>query len=141
MAACYVSVPPVSVQAQSRSPGPSTSTPGLSDQNSTPDLSDQKLNAAAAALERVAALQNEYKERVAEAVAPVEKERLVSEANNQLTKAVTDQASRLKNTSQFWMWRGAILRFGVKVFGVFGRRTSRSASGPSSRTQQKRSAL
>jgi Domain of unknown function (DUF4168) len=91
MAACYVSVPAVSVQAQSRSPGPSTSTPGLSDQNTAPDLSDQKLNAAAAALERVAALQNEYKERVAEAVAPVEKERLVSEANNQLTKAVTDQ--------------------------------------------------
>jgi hypothetical protein len=82
MAACYLSVPAVSVHAQSTAPGPSTSTPGLS---------DQKLNAAAAALERVAALQNDYKERVAEAKAPADKERLVSEANNQAAKAVTDQ--------------------------------------------------
>ena len=79
-AACCLSVPAVSVQAQSL--GPSTS---------APDLSDQKLTAAAAALERTAALQNDYKQRVAEAKAPAEKERIVSEANNELNKAVTDQ--------------------------------------------------
>jgi hypothetical protein len=82
LVACYLFVPAVSLQAQSPPPGPSTS---------TPDLSDQKLNAAAAALERVAELQIDYKERVAEAKAPADKERLVSEANNQLAKAVTDQ--------------------------------------------------
>jgi hypothetical protein len=82
MAACYLSVPAVSAQAQSSSLGPSTS---------KPDVSDQKLNAAAAALEQGAVLQNDYKKRVAEAKAPAEKERLVSEANNQLTTAVTDQ--------------------------------------------------
>jgi polygalacturonase len=82
MAACYLSVPAVSAHAQSSSLGPSTS---------KPDVSDQKLNAAAAALEQGAVLQNDYKKRVAEAKAPAEKERLVSEANNQLTTAVTDQ--------------------------------------------------
>jgi len=51
-------------------------------------LSDQKLNAAA--LERVANLQKDYRQRVAEANAPAEKERIVAEANNELTKAVTE---------------------------------------------------
>jgi len=53
-------------------------------------LSDQKLSAAAA-LERVASLQKDYRQRVAEANAPAEKERIVAEANNELTKAVTEQ--------------------------------------------------
>jgi hypothetical protein len=80
--ASYLSVPAVNVLAQSPSPGPSTS---------APDLSDQKLSAAAAALERVASLQKDYRQRVAEATAPAEKERIVAEANNELTKAVTEQ--------------------------------------------------
>jgi hypothetical protein len=82
MAACFLCVPAVSVQAQSPAPGPSTS---------APDLSDQKLNAVATAAERIAAVQNDYKQRVAEAKAPAEKERIVSEANDKITKAVTDQ--------------------------------------------------
>jgi len=60
-------------------------------------LSDQKLSAAAA-LERVASLQKDYRQRVAEATAPAEKERIVAEANNELTKAVTEQGSWLKST-------------------------------------------
>jgi hypothetical protein len=81
-AGCYLSTPTLNVLAQSPPPGPSTS---------APDLSDQKLSAVAAALERVASLQQDYRQRIAEAEAPAEKERLVEEANNELTKAVTEQ--------------------------------------------------
>jgi len=81
-AGCYLSIPTANVLAQSPLPGPSAP---------KPDLSDQKLNAAAAALERVASLQKDYRQRVAEAEAPTEKERIVAEANNELAKAVTEQ--------------------------------------------------
>ncbi len=79
---CYLWIPTVNVLAQSPASGPSTS---------GPDLSDQKLSAAAAALERVVILQNDYRQRIAKAEAPAEKERIVAEANNELTKAVTEQ--------------------------------------------------
>jgi hypothetical protein len=36
-------------------------------------------------------LQNDYKQRVAEAKATAERERIMTEANNEVTKAVTDQ--------------------------------------------------
>jgi hypothetical protein len=81
-AGCYLSTSTVNVVAQSPSPGPSAS---------APDLSDQKLSAVAAALERVASLQDDYRQRVAQAEAPAEKERIVAEANNELSKAVTEQ--------------------------------------------------
>src|SRR5262249_62053734 len=81
-AGCFVSVPAMSVLAQSPSPSPSVS---------APDLSDQKLSAVAAAIQRVASLQKDYRQRVAEAEAPADKERIVAEANNELTKAVTEQ--------------------------------------------------
>jgi hypothetical protein len=54
-------------------------------------LVDQKLSATAAAMERVVSLQKNYRQRIAEAEAPAEKERIVAEANNELTKAVTEQ--------------------------------------------------
>ncbi len=81
-AGCCLSTPTLDVLAQSPAPGPSTS---------APDLSDQKLSAVATALERVASLQQDYRQRIAEAEAPAEKDRLVEEANNELTKAVTEQ--------------------------------------------------
>src|SRR6266481_445204 len=81
-AGCYLSIHPVNVLAQSPPPGPSTS---------APDLSDQKLNAVAAALERVASLRNDYRQRIAEAEAPSEKARIAAEANKELTKVVTEQ--------------------------------------------------
>jgi regulator of protease activity HflC (stomatin/prohibitin superfamily) len=77
-----LSISAVSAQVQSPSPGPSTS---------AQDLSDQKLDATAAALQRVASLQQDYRQRVAAAQEAAEKERIVAEANNELTKAVTDQ--------------------------------------------------
>jgi len=45
----------------------------------------------AAAIERVASLQKDYRQRIAEAEAEAEKQRIVEEANNELTKAVTEQ--------------------------------------------------
>jgi hypothetical protein len=54
-------------------------------------LSDQKLKAVATALERVASLRNDYRQRIAEVEAPAEKERIVAEANKELSKAVTEQ--------------------------------------------------
>jgi len=77
----------VNVLAQSNPPGPSSP---------TADLSDQKLNAVAAALERVASLQNGYRQRIAEAETDAEKERIVAEAHGEFTKAVTDQGLSLE---------------------------------------------
>jgi hypothetical protein len=79
---CYLSVPTASVLAQSPPQGPTTS---------APDLSDQKLNAAANALKRVADLQKGYRQRFAEAEAPAERERIVAEAQTEFAKAVTEQ--------------------------------------------------
>jgi hypothetical protein len=56
-----------------------------------PDIPDQKLDAAAAALGCVASLKQDYEQRVAAAPAQPDKERIVAEANDALTKAVTDQ--------------------------------------------------
>ena len=81
-AGCYLSIPTVNVLAQAPSPGPSIS---------ARDLSDQKLKAVATALERVASLQKDYRQRIAEAEAPAEKERIVAEAHNEFTRAVTEQ--------------------------------------------------
>ena len=81
-AGCYLSAPAVNVLAQSPPPGGSTS---------APELSDQKLSAVAAAVERVVSLRKDYGQRLAKAGEPAEKERIVAEANNALTKAVTEQ--------------------------------------------------
>ena len=81
-AGCYLSFPTMNVLAQSPPPGPSAS---------APDLSDQKLSAVAAALERVVSLQKDYRQRITETEAPGDRERIVAEANNELTKAVTEQ--------------------------------------------------
>src|SRR6516225_11966997 len=54
----------------------------------SPD-SDQKLDAVATAIERVASLKQDYQQRIA-AAAPSDKERIANEAINALAKAVTD---------------------------------------------------
>src|SRR5262245_42171013 len=77
----FLFVPAANAQFQSPSPG-------LSDQ--PPNITDQKLDAAAAAIEQVASLKQDYQQRIA-AAAPSDKERILNEAINALTKAVTDQ--------------------------------------------------
>jgi hypothetical protein len=54
-------------------------------------ISDQKLDAAAAALEQVAAIQQAYRQRFDKATTPSDQERIVAEAKDALTKAVKDQ--------------------------------------------------
>src|SRR6266566_645534 len=81
IAAGLLFVPAANAQVQSPSPG-------LSDQS--PNIPDQKLGAAAAAIERVASLKQDYQQRIA-AAAPSDKEHIANEAINALAKAVTDQ--------------------------------------------------
>ena len=83
IAAGLLSLPAANAQVQPPSPG-------LSEQ--PPNISDQKLDAAAAAIERVASLKQDYQQRIA-AAAPDDddKERILNEAVNALAKAITDQ--------------------------------------------------
>jgi len=83
-------VPVANAQVESPSPGLTAPAPGVT---------DQKLDAAAAALERVTVLQQAYRQRLAEAAAQGEKERIVTEANNAFTKAVADQGLSLDEYS------------------------------------------
>jgi hypothetical protein len=80
LAAGHFAIPPAPVQAQSPLPG-----------SPAPVVSDQKIEATAAALERVASLQQTYRQRLSEVKEQADKERIVAEANGALTKAVTDQ--------------------------------------------------
>jgi Domain of unknown function (DUF4168) len=100
---CCLSIPAANVLAQSPPSGPSTPAPSgpapSGPSTPAPDLSDQKLSAAAAALERVVSLQNDYRQRIAEAEAPAEKDRLVAEANDELKKAVTEQGLSVEEYS------------------------------------------
>ena len=80
LAAGVLLVPAANAQVQSPSPG-------LSEQ--PPNISDQKLDAAAA-IERVASLKQDYQQRIA-AAGPSDKERIANEAINALAKAITDQ--------------------------------------------------
>src|SRR5262249_12585659 len=67
--------------------------PGLPDQS--PNIADQKLDAVATAMERVASLKQDYQQRTA-AAAPSDKERIANEGINALAKAVTDQGLSLE---------------------------------------------
>jgi Domain of unknown function (DUF4168) len=82
-AGCGLFIPAVNVVAQSPLLDPST-----------PNLSDQKLSAVAAALKRIASLQKDYRQRIAEA--PADKDRIVAEAHGEFIKAVTDQGLSLE---------------------------------------------
>jgi len=66
--------------------------PGANAQNqsASPNISDQKLDAAAAALDRVASIKQSYEQQMATA-APSDKDRIAGDANNAMKKAVTDQ--------------------------------------------------
>jgi len=80
LVAWYLAVPVANAQPSA----PELSTP-------SPSISDQKLDAAAAALEQVAAIQQTYRQRFAQASTPSDQERVVAEARDALTKAVKEQ--------------------------------------------------
>jgi hypothetical protein len=66
----------------------------------TPNIPDQKLDAAAAAIERVTNLKQDYQQRIAVA-APADKERILYEAVNALAKAVTDSGLSVEEYVSF----------------------------------------
>ena len=75
-------VPMANAQNPSSSPGSSEQAPK--------NISDQKLDAAAAALEQVASVKEDYQRRI-KAAAPSAREGIAEEAHNALVKAVTDR--------------------------------------------------
>lgn len=77
--------------AQGEAPSSGLSTPA-------PSITEQKLDAAAAALQRVVSLEKIYGQRLAEAP-QAEKERILAEANDALEKAVADQGLSVEEYS------------------------------------------
>jgi hypothetical protein len=76
------SVPAANAQAQPQAPG----TAGQAE-----NIPDQKLDAAAAAIERMASIEQEYQQRISKEASPAEQQKLADEGNNKMEKAVTDQ--------------------------------------------------
>ena len=75
------------------------SAPSTSDQIAKPvDISEDKLTAAAAAVKSVAALSDKYQQQLAQAP-EAKKEGVVREANDALTKAVTEQGLSVEEFS------------------------------------------
>ena len=91
IAAGFLFFPAANAQVQS-------SSPSLSEQ--PPNIPDQKRDAAAAAIERVASLKQDYQQRIAVA-APADKERMLNEAVNALAKAVADQGLSVEEYVSF----------------------------------------
>jgi len=68
--------------AQTQSPAPAEQTPK--------DIPDQKLDAAATALEQVASVKEDYQRRI-KAADPSDRNRIAEEGHNAMVKAVTDR--------------------------------------------------
>jgi hypothetical protein len=84
LAAGLLAMPIANAQDQSPSAPSTTQSPKAAPAN----ISDKKLDAAAAAIKDVSAITDTYKKKVAQAPA-ADKQRLVDEANDAMTKAVT----------------------------------------------------
>jgi Domain of unknown function (DUF4168) len=99
MVAWQLSVPVANAQAPSPSPGASDQSakdPSAKDQSA--NVPDQKLDAAAAALQRVVTLKADYQQRIDSAPA-ADRQRLAEEGSNALMKAVTDQGLSVEEYS------------------------------------------
>ena len=55
------------------------------------NIPDQKLDAAAAAIERMASIKQEYQQRISKEASQAEQQKLANEGNNAMEKAVTEQ--------------------------------------------------
>lgn len=67
-------------------------------QSASPNISDQKLDAAAAAINHVTSVRQDYQQKIATA-APSDKDRLAGDASNAMKKAVTDQGLSVEEYS------------------------------------------
>src|SRR5215831_9631996 len=93
--------------------------PGATDQPS--NIPDEKLDAAAAAIQRVTSLKQDYQQRIT-AAAPADKERILNEANSALEKELPTKACRSRNSIQLWKWRRTIPSFAQKFVSAFALR-------------------
>jgi hypothetical protein len=80
LTACGLSIPGAGAQSLSQPPA----------SQSSADIPDNKLDAAAAAMRRIASLQQNYRDQIA-AAPSADRNRIANEAGDALTKAVTDQ--------------------------------------------------
>ena len=91
----FCAVPASHAHAQSQSPAP----PGQMEPNQTQNVPDQKLDAAAAAIKKLASVREDYEQRI-QAAEPSDKERIAEEAKGALAKAITDQGLSLPEYTQ-----------------------------------------
>jgi DNA-binding transcriptional regulator YbjK len=84
------SVPAANAQAQPQAPG----TAGQAE-----NIPDQKLDQAAAAIERMARVKQEYQQRISKEASPDAQQKLADEGNNAMEKAVTDQGLSVQEYS------------------------------------------
>jgi hypothetical protein len=77
--------------AQAQPPAPGATEP-------TPNIPEQKLDATAAAMEKVASIRKDYQQRL-ETADTAEKGKIAEEGSNALAKAVTDQGLSLDEYS------------------------------------------
>jgi hypothetical protein len=83
--------------AQTQSGRPDTPAPGAT--APSPSITDQKLDAAAAALQRVVSLQKQYRDQLAQTQDASAQQQLIAKANSELAKAVTDQGLSVEEYS------------------------------------------
>jgi len=76
--------PMASAQEQSPAPAPAPAQPSQ-------NIPDHKLDATAAALDKIADVKQNYTQQIEATASDADKKRLVDEANKELVKAVTDQ--------------------------------------------------
>jgi hypothetical protein len=88
-------VPATNAHAQSQPPA----LPGQTQPGQTQNIPDQKLDAAAAAIKKLATVREDYEQRI-QAAEPNDKERLTEEAKGALAKAITDQGLSLPEYTQ-----------------------------------------
>jgi hypothetical protein len=84
-------------QGDSASPG--ATQPQQSQPQQPANIPDQKLDAAAAALQKVVNLQQQYRQKLAGANGQAEQQQIIAEANSELTRAVTDQGLSVEEYS------------------------------------------
>jgi len=89
-------LPVPAANAQTSSPAPSSSDQSAKDQPA--NVSDQKLDAAAAALQRVVDLKADYQHRI-DSASSSDRQRIAEEGSNALMKAVTDQGLSVEEYS------------------------------------------
>ena len=93
-AAGFLLIPVANAQTTPASPPSSTMTPDTTTPGTTAkaaDVSDKKLDAAAKAVKQVSVVSDTYKKKLAATPDKAEKEKLLDQADKDVTKAVTDQ--------------------------------------------------